>query len=206
MNIVIFGATGSVGKHLVALSLKNGNNVTVFSRNKSAFKPSDKLKFISGNVLELDDVLPAIHGQDVVFCALGDGRKGKVRAAGTRNIIEAMKISGVHRLICQTTLGCGDSRNNLSFFWRYVMFGFLLKKAFNDHELQEKHIFQSGLDWTIIRPGAFTDGPLTKDFSSNFAASKKDLKLKISRADLAWFMLTQTAKSEYIQKAVSVSY
>jgi len=64
----------------------------------------------------------------------------------------------------------------------------------------------SGLDWTIIRPGAFTDGPLTKKFMSHFPASKKDLKLKISRADLAWFMLNQAGSSEFKHKAVSISY
>lgn len=171
-----------------------------------AFKSADKLKIVTGNVLVPDDVLPAVQGQDVVFCALGDGRTGKVRAAGTSNIIAAMKKHGVRRLICQTTLACGESRGNLNFFWKHLKFGLFLKKAFHDHEQQEKHIFDSGFDWTIIRPGAFTDGPLTKDFLSNFPASEKNLKLKISRADLAWFMLNQAASSEFHHKAVSISY
>lgn len=206
MEIIIFGATGTVGKHLVSQSLEKGADVTVFTRNRKAFHSSDRLKIVTGDVFNPHDVLRAVEGKDVVFCALGDGRAGKVRAVGTRNIIEAMKKNRVNRLICQTTLGCGNSKNNLNFFWKYLMFGLILKKAFTDHELQEKYIFESDLDWTIIRPGAFTDGPLTKEFQYNFPPDKKDLKLNISRADLAWFMIEQASKDEFNRRAVSISY
>jgi nucleoside-diphosphate-sugar epimerase len=86
--------------------------------------------------------------------ALGAGRKGTVRAAGTQNIIAAMTHHGLRRLVSASTLGAGDSHPGLNFFWKRVMFGLLLRDAFADHQIQEKAIRQSDLDWVIGRPGA----------------------------------------------------
>ncbi len=86
------------------------------------------------------------------------------------------------------------------------MFGFLLRKAFADHVLQEQYIQQSGLDWIIVRPGAFTDGALTKSYRHGFAPSDKTLDLKVSRADVAHFMLGRLEDDRYLHEAPGVSY
>jgi putative NADH-flavin reductase len=117
-----------------------------------------------------------------------------------------MEELNVNRLICQTTLGCGESWNNLNFFWKKIMFGWFLKKVFIAHENQEKVVFQSDLDWTIVRPSAFTNGELTKKFKTDFSSGNNSLKLKISRADVAYFMLQQLTSSKYNRKAVGISY
>lgn len=147
----------------------------------------------------------AIKGTDAVFCCLGDGAKGKVRAKGTHNIVNAMTHLGVNRLICQTTLGLGDSWHNLNFFWKYIMFGFLLKKAFKDHKLQEQYIQESKLDFTIVRPSAFTDEQPTKKFKVGFDAYAKKLSLKIPKTDVAYFMVEQLNSEKFIKKTVSIS-
>ena len=85
------------------------------------------------------------------------------------------------------------------------MFGMLLKKAFQDHQLQEQYILNSDLNYTIVRPGALTDGPITKGFQTGFDGEFKQLNLKISRADVADFMLRQLHTDGYIKKAVSIS-
>ncbi|MBN1985915.1 MAG: SDR family oxidoreductase, partial [Prolixibacteraceae bacterium] len=166
MQILIFGATGSLGSHIVEQALEKGYSVKAFTRNPEKLRvfKNPHLTTIQGDVNNLSEVENAMKDVDAVFCALGDGAKGKVRAAGTRNIIKAMRNTGAKRLICQTTLGVGDSWNNLNFFWKYVMFGFLLKKAFQDHQFQEKYILESGLDYTIVRPSAFTNGAITRSF------------------------------------------
>lgn len=207
MKLIIFGATGSVGRHLVEQSLAAGHRVTAFTREAKKVTLRDtRLTVCEGDVLNSRDVAGAIEGHDMVLCALGGGRKGDVRSKGTRNIIEGMKANGVRRLICQTTLGCGESWGNLSFFWRRVMFGWFLKEVFTDHELQERHILASDLEWTIVRPAAFTEGKLTKQFNFNFAPEEKSLQLKISRADLAYFMLRQTHDDAFVNSKVGLSY
>lgn len=207
MQIIIFGATGSLGSHIARQALEKGYVVTAFTRNPEKLQGLNhpNLTTIQGDVHNLADIEKAIKGKDAVLCALGDGSKGKVRAAGTLNIIEAMAKWGVKRLICQSTLGIGDSWNNLNFFWKHAMFGFLLKKAFIDHELQEKYIFSSKLDYTIVRSSAFTNGDLTQQYKVGFNDKFKNLALKIARADVADFMLQQLTSGEFSGKSVSIS-
>ncbi len=147
-----------------------------------------------------------MKNQEVVLCTIGAGSKGNVRAEGTRNIIRAMENNGVKRLICQSTLGAGNSKGNLNFFWKHIMFGMLLKQAYKDHELQENYVTQSKLDWTIVRPAAFTDGSRTGNYRHGFGPHEKALTLKISRADVADFILNQVTQNTYLRKTPGQSY
>ena len=207
MKLLIFGSTGSIGRHLVEQALAQGHAVTAFARDPAKFDLKHaNLKVVQGDVMDFASVEKAVQGQEAVLCSIGAGRKGTIRSEGTRHIVRAMENAGVRRFICQTTLGVGDSRGNLNFFWKYIMFGLILRDAFTDHERQEDYVKQSRLDWTIVRPGAFTNGERTGVYRHGFPASEKALKLKISRADVADFMLKQLVDDTYLHKTPSVSY
>jgi len=207
MKVIIFGASGSIGRNLVSQALEQGHAVTAFVRNPARFgMQHDNLSVALGDVLQAASVHKAIAGHDAVMCAIGAGRKGGVRAEGTRNIIAAMKAAGVKRLICQSTLGIGESWHNLNAFWKYFMFGLLIRPAFLDHVEQEKLVRQSGLDWSIIRPAAFTDGELTGQYRHGFPATVNDTRLEISRADVADFMLKNLVDNTYLHKTPGLSY
>jgi putative NADH-flavin reductase len=207
MRLIIFGSTGSVGRLVVEQALQNNHLVTAFLRNPAKLTIThSNLKIIRGDVLDYQSIEKAMKNQEVVLCTLGAGSKGNVRAEGTRNIIRAMETNGVKRLICQSTLGAGNSRGNLNFFWKHIMFGMLLKQAYEDHELQENYVIQSKLDWTIVRPAAFTDGSRTGNYRHGFGPHEKNLTLKISRADVADFILNQVAQNTYLRKTPGQSY
>ena len=207
MKIIIFGATGSLGRHLVEQALAKGEEVTAFLRDASTLdRHHQNLNLIEGNVLDPVAVDAAVKGHDAALIALGAGRKGGVRAQGTKHIIDAMECHYVRRLVCQTTLGAGDSHKHLNFFWKHIMFGWLLKQAMADHEEQEAFIQKSNLDWTTIRPAAFTDGPATGDYKLGFPSSESGLALKISRADVASVMLQQMTTDTYLHKSPGLSY
>jgi len=207
MKILIFGATGTVGRELVTQALEMGHTVTAFARDPSKLVISHaSLKIIEGDVMDSAAVDRAVAGHDAVLIALGAGSKGQVRSMGTRNIIQAMQKSGTRRLVCLSTLGVGDSRGNLNFLWKYIMFGMLLRGAFADHVSQEEYVMRSGLDWTIVRPAAYTDGERTANYRHGFPATAKALKLKISRADVADFVLAQLADNSYVHMTPGVSY
>jgi putative NADH-flavin reductase len=161
---------------------------------------------VQGDVIHLPSVEKAMPGQDAVLCSLGAGFKGTVRSEGTKNIVQAMEKAGVRRFICQTTLGLGDSWNNLSFYWKYIMFKGLLRQAYADHVMQEEIIKQSDLDWIIVRPAAFTDGHRTGKYRHGFPGSDQSTELKISRADVADFMLKQLTDDTYLRKMPGLSY
>ncbi|NUP28731.1 MAG: SDR family oxidoreductase [Nocardia sp.] len=207
MRIAVFGATGTVGQHIVEQALARGYEVTALTRDAGRItRTHERLRIVEGDVLDPGAVERVVFGQDAVLVALGNGRKGVVRAEGTRVIIEAMNRTGVKRLVCQSTLGAGDSRANLNFVWKYIMFGMLLRPAYADHQQQEGYVRASGLDWTIVRPSAFTDGPRTGTYRRGFGANEKGLSLKIARADIAEFLLDQVTDRTYVHRAPGISH
>lgn len=207
MRVLIFGSTGSIGRELVKQALEQGYAVTAFARNpaKVDLEHAD-LTVAQGDVMDPAAVERAVQGHDAVLCSLGAGLKGEVRSEGTRNIIRAMEKAGVRRLICQSTLGVGDSRSNLTAYWKYIMFGLLLRRAYADHVSQETYVRQSRLDWTIVRPAAFTNGKRTGQYRHGFSGTDKSTALKISRADVADFMLKQLVKDTYLHQTPGLSY
>jgi putative NADH-flavin reductase len=207
MKLVIFGSTGSMGHPLVVQALEEGHTVTAFARNPAKLEIEHaNLTVVQGDVLDSASLEMAVDGQDAVLCSLGAGAKGTIRSEGTRNIVRAMEKAGVSRFVCLSTLGVGKSRANLSFFWKHIMFGLLLRRAYADHVGQEGYVKESRLDWTIVRPGAFTDGNRTGVYRHGFPSSDKTIKGRISRADVADFMLKQLTDGTYLHETPGLSY
>ena len=209
MKIVIFGATGSVGQQLLDQALARGHNVSAFTRNPAKIKKKHQnLTIMEGDILNVPAVRFAVRGQDAVFCTLGMPLMNNegLRAKGTKNIIRAMESLGVKRFICLSGLGAGDSWNVLPFHYKYLIFPLLMRRVYADHERQEGHIKNSQSDWTIVRPGNFTDGPHTQSYRHGFTKPDASLKLSVSRADVADFMVKQLTDDSYLHKAASVSY
>ena len=206
MKLIVFGATGRVGEQIVKMGLENGHKITAVTRNPSKIvMKNENLVISTSDVMNYQSVEDAISDHDAVICTLGDGTKGKVRFPGTKNIVMAMEKLSIKRFICQSTIGAGDSRVNLNLTWRFI-FGSILKKALLDHNEQEAYVMDSKLNYTIVRPGGFTDGPLTKDIRHGFTSTDKTIKLKISCSDIAYFILNQIDKEKYSRKNVSISY
>ncbi|CUH67684.1 putative sugar epimerase YhfK [Thalassovita gelatinovora] len=208
MKVIIFGATGTVGRLAVKQMLADGHEVTAFARwpEKMGIR-ADALTLRAGDALDPPAVSKAVQGHDAVVVTLGAGtsRKSVIRSRGTMNVIHAMHEHGVRRLICQSTLGAHESWGNLNFFWKRIMFGMLLKPVFQDHELQETLVRASGLDWTIVRPSAFIDGPASGVFKEGFPPTERRLSLKISRKEVAAFLSRQLSDRQYCQRAVGIS-
>lgn len=205
LHLTVFGATGSLGRHVVQQALAAGHRVTALTRHPESMQAAAGLQVVGGDVLDPAAVRAAVEGRDAVIITLGDGRRGEVREAGTRMVVAAMTDLGVRRLVCQSTLGAGDSRGNLNLFWKHLMFGLLLRKAYADHERQEEVVRASTLDWTILRPAAFTDGPATGSYRRGFGPADRTA-LKISRADAAHALLAEVVDPAGVGGAVGVSY
>ena len=212
MKLLIFGATGGTGIQLVRQALEQGHAVTAFVRDPAKLDIIHPgLKVVKGNVLDPVSVLKAMEGQEAVLSAIGApaSKTGTIRSAGTLNIIQAMQQAGLKRLISQASLGYGDSKKTLDqtpFIFKYIIVPFFLKKGFADHALQEAYIRKSGLDWVIVRPGNLTDGNLTARYKHGFAATEKGLQVRVSRADVAHFMLRQLNENTYLHQSPGISY
>ncbi len=209
MRLVVFGSTGGTGRELLERALEQDHEVVAYARDPTKLNhlKHARLEVIRGDVLDSVGVESAVVGQQAVLCTIGAGAKRTtLREEGTRNIVEAMVRAGVKRLICQSSLGVGDSRANLSFFTKHIIVSIFLRHAFADHERQEAVVKQSSLDWTIVRPPHLTVGPRTGTYRHGFPVTDKHISAKISRADVADFILKQLTDNMYIRQTPGVSY
>jgi putative NADH-flavin reductase len=86
------------------------------------------------------------------------------------------------------------------------MYGLILRQVLADHQRQEALVQQSNLDWTIVRPGAFVEGTRTGQYRHGFPGSDNTSQLKITRADVADFILKQLTDNAYLHQTPSLSY
>lgn len=208
MKLVIFGATGKIGRHLVTQALEQGHDVTAFVRNPNKMKKAKKgLTIVKGDVLDPATLKKGISGRDAVICALGMPlfNKEGLRAQGTKNIIKVMEETGVKRLVCLSGLGAGESRKLLPASYKYFIVPLFMRHLYADHNRQEVHVKGSSLDWVIARPASFTKGKHTGQYRHGFSTDEP-IALKISHADVADFMLTQLVDNTYLHQAPCLSY
>jgi putative NADH-flavin reductase len=212
MKIVIFGAAGGTGRQLVEQALERGYEVTAFDRHTAALNIGHpKLSKVQGDVFDAAQVEAAIVGQDAVICVLGvkPGVTIPVCSKGTENIITAMQQVGVKRCICQSAYVVAT----LDGHWReapwilplILPFFPKIKTTFADHVIQEQEVQQSNLDWIIVRPAKLTDGPKTGNYKAAIPLHM-GLNAKISRADVADFLLKQVSDNTYLHQVPRLRY
>jgi len=210
MNILIIGATGGTGRALVEQALAQGHAVTALVRNPARVRMKhERLAVMKGDVLEYDSVDRAVQGKDAVISALGHKRwfiKTTTLSRGTKNIVSAMKNHGVKRLICETALGIGDTKGRLGLYYTLFVIPVIIYFYFRDKERQEQLIRESMLDWVIVRPGQLTNGRKRGAYRTGDDVGSYLLTVKISRADVADFMLRQLTDNTYLGQTPSVAY
>jgi putative NADH-flavin reductase len=208
LNILIVGATGGTGRELVMQSLEEGHYVTALVRNpKKLIADHRNLTVVKGNVLNFSDVENAVKGKDAVLSALGYKQwfiKATILSEGTQNIITAMEKHGVKRFVCETSLGVGDSWGKLGLYYTLFVIPFITYFYFKDKARQEQLIKQSSLDWIIVRPGQLTNGNKRGKYRHGTDLGNYILTFRISRADVADFMLKQLTDNTYLRKTVAV--
>ena len=138
------------------------------------------------NALEDVDVVIETLGVDISPRVIFE--RTTLFSQSTRNLVDAMKAAGVKRLIAVTGLGAGDSRGHGGLLYDPVVFPLLLKRVYDDKDVQEWIIKSSGLDWTIVRPGLLTNSPATGRY--RVLTASNDWRFgTISRADVANFLV-----------------
>ena len=204
MKLVIFGATGGTGQKLVEQALAANYQVTVLVRNPDALPVQHKhLHVIKGDVLNLDCVEEAISGQEAVISALGSNNHGPITICtdGIKQILVAMQRHEVQRLVALSSYGTADSRHHNLY---NLMLWTMVKEKMVDKERMEELVRRSGTDWTIVRPTMLTNGPLTHKYRQGHNLHMK-VTSKISRADVADFMLKQVSDPTYFRKAPAIT-
>ncbi|UFH53036.1 NAD(P)-dependent oxidoreductase [Spirosoma sp. KNUC1025] len=208
MQLLVVGATGGTGRQAVEQALERGFYVTAFVRDPAKLPiQHPNLTVLTGDVLQPETLLPAVRRQDAVFCALGGrpAQKEEVVAQGTIHLIDAMKLSGVRRLLVVSSLGVGTSYEEAPLPSKLII-KTLLSGAIDEKEKQESAIRASNLDWVIARPTSLTNGPATGKYRIGEHLPFSTFSLpRISRADVAAFLLNQLDSDTYLQKTVTIT-
>ncbi|HEY9489619.1 MAG TPA: SDR family oxidoreductase [Chryseosolibacter sp.] len=202
MKILIFGASGATGYHLVSQALSRGYLVSAFVRDPSRLKIlHENVEFLQGDVADYSAVEAGIKNQDAVLSALGASsplKRDYSLIKGIENIVAAMEAQKVKRLIYQSFLGVKENRSDFGFLMN-VIFPVLLRYPIMDHELKEQIIEKSDLDWTIVRCPKLTDGPSRLNYSHGVRITSNSILPLISRADIAHFMINEIEDRKYVR-------
>jgi putative NADH-flavin reductase len=209
-RVLIVGATGGTGRQLVVQALERGYAVTAFVRDPSRLPIAHpKLTVIQGDVLDRVSVDTAMRGQDAVVSALGHKRffyPTRILSEGTRNILRAMETQGIPRFVCETSLGIGDSAGRMGLYYTLFVIPVILPFYFWDKTRQERMIAESNLEWVIVRPGVLTNGAKRSRYRHGRHIGSFLWTVRISRADVADFMLNQMESDTYVRIAVGVCW
>ena len=207
MKMLVLGGTGGTGQHVVKQALDAGHALTVLARDpaKVAVQHS-QLRVEAGDVTDQGALTHAMRGQDVVVSAIGRGLSFKSEHLIQRAVpvmLASMTAAGVARLIFTSALGVGESRRD-SPLQAKLFFSTLLRGIYADKLIGDEMIRRSGVDWTIVQPSQMTNGPLTARYRSGERLSLSGMA-RISRADVAHFILACAADPTTVRKTLIVS-
>lgn len=220
MKIAIVAATGGIGQQVLRQAVPD-HDVTAIVRDPGRL--ALPVPAVTVDLLATDPsaLASALHGTDAVLSCVGRRSRSDAGVAwrGTQAIVEAMRAAGVRRIvgISAGPIGTvpspqhprpprhdpGDGpivRSILSPLIKAV-----LRQPYADLARMEDVLRGSGLDWTVLRPPRLTNGPVTGRYRT--AHGRNVLHgVRISRADVAHFMLQALDQPDTIRQTVAVAY
>ena len=206
MRILILGATGRVGGHILAHALRDGHEVTALVRTPEKLPVrDDRLTVIQGNVRNRDDLALAVRGNAAVVSALGTDGSDTLSAC-IPLAMQAMMNEGIRRIVTIGTAGILQSRTDPHLL-RYQSGESKrrLTRAAAEHHRVYELLSRSGLDWTIVCPTYLPDGERTgryrteRDFLPEGGTA-------ISVPDTAEFAYSQLDRADYSKARVGIAY
>lgn len=159
--ILITGATGYIGRHLVARLAATGERPRCLVRDTkraTSILPADKVELVQGDTTQPASLKTALNGVDTVVHAAfitADHKQSpgnnyeETNVQGTSYLVKAAKEAGVQRIVEISGLGTKSDKPGSYMQGRY---------------LAEQMVKESGLNWTIIQPSVLfgKDAPFIK--------------------------------------------
>ncbi|WP_145047611.1 NAD(P)-dependent oxidoreductase [Paenibacillus xylanexedens] len=211
MNIIVFGATGKTGREIVAGALKKGYQVTAFVRNPSKLNmPHPNLHVHTGEITNLKDVDSVLKAQhyDVAYSAIGSKgmfKREPLLIQAMHNMVKASEQNGVGKFVHISFAGVRSDASKLGLLYKLIVPN-VMRNLLHDHREKDAVIKQSSLNWVLVQPPILTVEPYSGKYVHEVQIQPdKSRKLKMSRANLADFMLKLANDSTYDRKEVFVT-
>jgi len=208
MKVTIFGSTGRTGTLVVEEALKAGYSVAAFARQPEKLGVDHaQLTLCRGELLDSDAVAEAVLGAGAVISTLGptSNRPELTVSRGMQGILAGMQWHGVRRLIVTAGAGIGDAEDAPTVFSRLMdaLVRTLARNVYEDMLRMAELVRASDLDWTIVRTPMLTDQP--KSGQVKVAWVGKGMRPRITRGDLAAFLVSQVEDPTYLRRSPAVS-
>jgi putative NADH-flavin reductase len=222
MNIAIFGASGATGTLLTRRCLAAGHQVTALLRTPEKFPLRDRIRVLQGSPFDLAAVSQTIEGADAVLSALGANslRKEDVLERAVPQIIAAMQRTTaqpkpaqpkpVRRIIVLGSAGALPTSLDKQPAWRRwivqnIVYNTFLKWPVASQISQWQNLSYSNLDWTMVMPPMLTNTPAHGVYRIDGDALPRNGS-RISREDVADFMMQQIDNPQWIKKGVYIAW
>lgn len=190
-RVLILGAHGQLARHTTELLLRQTDAVlTLYLRRAKRLANPDpeRIRIVEGDVLDVETLVKAMQGQDVVYANLSGNM-----AAQARCIVQAMQTTGVKRLIFISSMGIYGEIPNESY-----------RSVLDPYRDSARVIESSDLAYTILRPAWFTH---VKEV--NYQLTRKGQAFKgheVSLDSLADLIMQLVLKPEqYVCESLGVS-
>jgi putative NADH-flavin reductase len=216
MKILLLGATGRTGKHILDRALQHGHNVHALVRNKQKVSTThSNLVLFEGDPLDKNILSVAMQGCEAIISALNISRTSDFPWAKLRtpkdflssvasNIIEIAPQQNIQRYIFISAWGVAETKKDIPSWFRWFIDHSNIRYPYIDHERAEELLKTSSLQFTAIRPVGLTNFKNQKEIIVSLDNTPKP-KLLISRRGLARFVLDVLEKGLYKREIVVVS-
>jgi len=211
MHIAIFGATGATGLLLTERALAAGHSVSALVRTPANFPYADRVRVTQGDAFNPEAIAHTLVGADAVLSALGARslKREDVLERAIPLIVRAMDDAHISRIIALGSAGALDSALDKQPAWKRwlvqnILYNTFLKWPVISQRAQIATLAASDLNWTMPMPPRLTNTPargnlrIDPDALPNGAA-------RISRADVADFMMAQLTSEQYARRGVYIA-
>lgn len=193
--IYLVGATRGTGLEVARILHVADRSIVALARPTAdtADLESTRASIARGDVLDRASIDASIQGAAAVISTLG-GKRSEPRPDfdGTRNLVDACLASGISRFILVSAAGVGDSHASISAQAHKFLDPVLEIKA-----KAEDYLTGSGLDYTIIRPGALDSEPAS---GNGLLTDDPSVGGTIHRADLARLVVDSLNDPDSVRK------
>jgi uncharacterized protein YbjT (DUF2867 family) len=211
MRILVLGASGRVGERVVARALAKKHQVVALVREPSLFKVrAPGLRVLTGSPLSRGHVLSALQGCDAVVVALGhtatDGKPTREYpvSEAVRNVVAAMQVHRIRRVIVLSAEGVGSSLARMPLLFRLRRKMQPLRAAFDDHDAAEAVLRSADLDWTLVRPVRYGEGPQSRRIILSFEGRPRPAR-HITRDEVAQVIVGLLSDQTLSREALTIS-
>jgi uncharacterized protein YbjT (DUF2867 family) len=206
-TVLLAGASGDTGRRVLYLLARSGLDVRAITTdpgNVGDLGRASADEVVVCDLFDRADAERAVSGVDLVLTTVGSTPQEVFLAAelvdgtGNINLVESAAAAGVERVIMESSLGVGGDRASaMARFFRLSIGPVVEAKT-----AAERAIRESGMDYTIFRPGVLTTGAATDD--AQVASAESGLWGAVSRADVARLMVAAPFTPEATNRTLDV--